>query len=96
MATVEEMEVALTSLRNQEQTMLTERNRLRADADAKNAELKAYAAEYKVVKNARGELERLIEEARSPRPVADATNVKIASAVAEAASGAEKPSKETQ
>ena len=91
MATLEEMEIALARLREEEASLLPERDQLRRQRRSVSDALAAHSARYKVVRDARAELERRVEEARNPRPVSGAVNVIIESAVAEAAAGANAP-----
>lgn len=94
MATIEQMEAALETLRAEEQALLPERDQLRRQRRAVSDALAEHSARYKVVRDARAELERQVEEARNPRPVSGAVNVVIQSAVAEAAAGAHAPGME--
>ena len=94
MSDIEAMRAALEVLREREAGMLPDRLRLRQEFFEARDRRREHSAEFKLVRDARAELEARIKEASDPRPISDAVDVLIQSVTAEAAGGANAPVKE--
>jgi hypothetical protein len=94
MSDIEAMRAALEVLRGKEAVMLPERLRLRQEFFEARDRRREHSAEFKLVRDARAELEARIREASDPRPVSGQVDALIQSVTAEAGSGAHAPGRE--
>ena len=94
MSDLEAMRAALEVLREREAAMLPDRLRLRQEFFAARDRRREHSSAFKVVRDARAELEHRLREASDPRPISDAVDVLIQSVTADAGSGAHAPVRE--
>ena len=91
---IEAMRAALEVLRAKEAEMLPDRLRLRQEFFEARERRREHSAEFKLIRDARAELEARILEASDPRPVSGQVDALIQSVTAEAGGGAHAPGRE--
>lgn len=94
MSDIEAMRAALEVLRAREAEMLPDRMRLRKEFFEARDQRREHSAKFKLVRDARAELEARIREESDPRPVSGQVDALIQSVTAEAGGGAYAPGRE--